>query len=764
MTTDWRRFVFSYNGATAIRAFTIWGTTNTAATIIIDAVQIEQSLSASTYFDGDSTGYYSASQVASPLYSWTGKPHNSISTRDRNAANGGALVNLQNDLGLIITGVIGADNPAQNNQIVRYNQSDGAMLQDSLIPDRQVSFIGQISGVDKNDLMRKLALFSKYFARDTVANRQPKYFVFQHKADRQLVGQPMYFSGVVTNAMQVPVTNTLNVNISVTITMIDPFFYGHSESAQLQGASGTGWSSSAQYMPGSFIVSATTYLRNNLYYYSNQNLNAVYTAPAYSQDDLTALAVAPNGDIYAGYSTGYLFKYTAQGGASMVPIGGLNYVSANGAINALAFSPDGADLWIGGAFTVIDFGASITANRIVRYNIAGQSANTYGAGAGGGVNGTVTSIAIRGTRTISASYNYDVFIGGAFTATTGGVTVNRIARIDKTANAWLAFGTGSGMNAQVNALAYNDQQDRLYIGGAFTTSQGGVANVFTYICYINYSALATTVAFYTGFNNTVNCIYANPVNNSVWVGGTFTQLFSGVTMNLAAGFNGSTWSQLRAGLYGTSVTWITPFQNGLFLCGQVSAYDTSLSSNLGAAWYNYNSVFPVPFNAKTPASSGYFYRAVSRGDGVLFMGTTGLGKFSSDGLMPGAIVTATNTGSAAAAINWVFYDNDANFSDLRIIQARNQTDGTQISFTGLYPGYLDIVAVSSRYGTITSYQFGNLLRTMQTGSNLTTMSILPGANTLVLGYYTLSTTSPINSFVAYWTQTYNNLFDGVSAI
>jgi len=71
--------------------------------------------------------------------------------------------------------------------------------------------------------------------------------------------------------------------------------------------------------------------------------------------------------------------------------------------------------------------------------------------------------------------------------------------------------------------------------------------------------------------------------------------------------------------------------------------------------------------------------------------------------------------------------------------------------------------VSSKYGTITSYQFGNLLRTMQTGSNLTTMAVLPGANTLVLGYYTLSTTAPINSFVAYWTQTYNNLFDGVSA-
>ena len=111
--------------------------------------------------------------------------------------------------------------------------------------------------------MRKLALFSKYFARDTVANRQPKYFVFQHKADRQLVGQPMYFSGVITNAMQVPVTNTLNVNVSVTITMIDPFFYGHSESANL-----TGTSANSQFTASAFSI----YTRGNFFYYKNDKL------------------------------------------------------------------------------------------------------------------------------------------------------------------------------------------------------------------------------------------------------------------------------------------------------------------------------------------------------------------------------------------------------------------------------------------------------------------------------------------------------------
>lgn len=762
---NWRRCVVSYPATTGITL-----SISTASSIYIDAVQIEYALPAvaSTYFDGDSTGYYNNAQVPLPPYAWQYKPHNSFSTRDRNAANGGTLINLQNDLGLIITGVIGADNPAQNNQIVRYNQSDGAMLQDSLIPDRQVSFIGQISGIDKNDLMRKLALFSKYFSRDTVANRQPKYFVFQHKANRQLVGQPMYFSGVITNAMQVPVTNTLNVNVSVTITMIDPFFYGHSESVQLAG---TLYNGNSQYLPQTF--NAGTIPTRNFFTFANNSLRIIFSSTANLipvNADMTAITTSPvDGTIVIGYSDGTILTFDGTQFLNIYdPINAYN-LKGDGAINALQYSPDGADLWIGGAFSTMLAGRTpaVTHNRIAIYN-AGLGVLSVGAGAGGGFNNTVTAIAIRKTRIVTAgAYSYDVFIGGAFTATTSGTTVNRIAYLQRSGwtygtGVWAQIGSLNGMNAQVNALAYNDNQERLYIGGAFTTSQGGAANAFPYICYINYSALATTVAFYTGFNNTVNCIYANPVDNSVWVGGAFTQLFSGVTMNLAAGFNGSTWSQLGAGLYGTSVTWITPFKNGLFLCGQVSAYDTNLSSNLGAAWYNYNSVFPMPFNAKFTTATGYFNRAVTRGDGVLCLGIAS-GSFIQRGIMPGSEATATNTGSAAASINWMFYQTDTSISDYRILQVANQTEGTQISFTNLLPQYLDIITINTRQSTITSNLFGNLLRTMQSGSNLSTMSVLPGNNTLICGYYTVSTSYANNYIVvAYWRQTFNNLFDGAS--
>lgn len=109
--------------------------------------------------------------------------------------------------------------------------------------------------------------------------------------------------------------------------------------------------------------------------------------------------------------------------------------------------------------------ASVTASRILR---------TTGAGLwevlGTGANGIVKAIVETST---------DIFIGGDFT-TAGGVTVNHVARWNKSLSTWNALGPGGtkGTNDDVRALAVSNDENTLFIGGDFTAAGGTAFNYF----------------------------------------------------------------------------------------------------------------------------------------------------------------------------------------------------------------------------------------------------------------------------------------------
>ena len=70
-----------------------------------------------------------------------------------------------------------------------------------------------------------------------------------------------------------------------------------------------------------------------------------------------------------------------------------------------------------------------------------------------------------------------VYVGGQFTAA-GGVGANRVARFDPAGNTWSALGTATqnGVNGDVSALAI-DGQGRAYLGGFFTQA-GGIPSTY----------------------------------------------------------------------------------------------------------------------------------------------------------------------------------------------------------------------------------------------------------------------------------------------
>ena len=756
ITANWTRFVgVFFCQPVGGSSFRMRISTNQSMTVVLDAVQIEitDGTTATTYFDGSTETVISNSQITSPQYAWQGKAHASTSIRSVTAANGGLPVNLQNELGFTVVGVIGADSPAPNNQIVSYNATDGATLQDILIPPRQVTFVGRISSTDKVSLARKVSTFLQYFSRDTTAIRQSKYFIFQFKNNRENIGQPMYFSGVVVNTPNIPVSNDLAYTVSITVNMIDPFFYGHSDGV-------------AQQMPSlnsttggvSFIPDLTQPLKYGIPSYTSfaQSAGAVNGV-------VRAMVAAPDGTIYFGgdFTTidGGSFPYLAVIRTS----GNIGLLTGapNGPVYALAITSDGADLWVGGTFTTVN---AVAANRIARYTIATNTWSTLGGGVGGGVNGAVYAIAIRPKRyTISAGgYGYQVFIGGAFTAATSGTVAYRIAVSSTLSNAWLPLGTGSGMNADVLALAYNNNLDRLYIGGAFTTSQGGTANAFVGICYINIvtlGALGTTTAFYTGVSGgSVYCIYTNDADNSLYIGGAFTQTFAGAALNRVAQFNGVVWNQLDTGFSDGIVYGITPYRNGLSIIGSFLNKDTYTSLYWGIAWYNGQTLLPMSVNGVT---KGFAAQTVTS-DGVLYLGINyGGNGYSDSTISSGLVLTKTYNGTAAAPIVVQAYVNDSSFNGNSVFQVQNATQQTVISFKQLPITYKEILQIDTKYGTITSDIMGNQLRYLL-GAGLTQVKIMPKNNYLV--FWGLNNPSGYAVFLSiYWRKTYNTLFDGVNA-
>jgi len=755
ITTSWSRVVsVFYTFIISTNQFAVRISCNQSVTIVLDAVQIEQTngATATTYFDGSTEAVISNSQITSPQYAWQGKAHASTSIRSVTAANGGLPINLQNELGLVIVGVIGADNPAPNNQIVSYNATDGATLQDILIPPRQVTFVGRISGTDKTSLARKVSTFLQYFGRDTTAIRQPKYFIFQFKNNRENIGQPMYFSGVIMNTANVPLSNDLAYTVSITVNMIDPFFYGHADGVAQQMPSLNSTTGGLSYIPD-FTQKTGTF---TTFAQALGDVNGV----------VRAMVTAPDGTIYFGgdFTTvggtpiSYIGKLQISVDASTYSISVLTGGALNGAVYALAITPDGADLWVGGTFTTAN---AVTTNRIARYTIATATWSTFGGGAGGGVNGGVYAITIRPRRfsVTGAGYAYQVFIGGAFTAATSGTLLYRITVTSQAASAWLQMGTGNGMNGDVLALTYNNNYERVYIGGAFTTSQAGTANAYTGICYIDILTLATTVAFYTGVTGgSVYTIYTEDADNSLYIGGSFTNTFAGATLNRVAQFNGVVWNQLDTGFSDGIVYGITPYRNGLSIIGSFINKDTYTQLNMGISWYNGQILLPVALNG---IFKGFASQTVS-GDGTLYLGINYGGNGYSDSTISSGLVIQKNyNGTAAAPVVVQAYSDDVLFIGGIIFQVQNATQQTVISFKQMPVTHKEILQVNTKFGTIKSDIMGNQLRYLL-GPGLTSLKVMPKNNYLV--FWGLNNPSARAVYISiYWRKTYNTLFDGVNA-
>ena len=132
------------------------------------------------------------------------------------------------------------------------------------------------------------------------------------------------------------------------------------------------------------------------------------------------------------------------------PLGAGVGSAAPGAVNALAVAGNG-DVYAGGDFTTA---GGVTANRVAKWD--GTAWSALGAGAANGLNGGyIYALAVAG--------NGDVYVGGGFTQA-GGVAADNVAKWNGTT--WSPLGAGTGAFGVVFVLTVAGN-GHVYAGGNF---------------------------------------------------------------------------------------------------------------------------------------------------------------------------------------------------------------------------------------------------------------------------------------------------------
>lgn len=226
------------------------------------------------------------------------------------------------------------------------------------------------------------------------------------------------------------------------------------------------------------------------------------------------------------------------------------------------------DVYVGGNFTTYDsFGFA----RLVRLNKDGTPdvGINIGAGIAGG-SGLVYEIA-------ELNDGSDrLFVAGSFGTYRGAASAN-LVRINQDGSVDTSFNVGTGFNSYVRTLYYDKANQKLYVGGAFTTYKGVAA---TRMVRLNMDgSLDSTFNIGTGFNDVVREIIPAPGHaGKVYVGGSFTT-YKGVNSNRAIRLNadGSIDNSFNIGSgFSSYIQVAKPVGDGtndIYMAGQFSTYN-----------------------------------------------------------------------------------------------------------------------------------------------------------------------------------------------
>jgi uncharacterized delta-60 repeat protein len=231
---------------------------------------------------------------------------------------------------------------------------------------------------------------------------------------------------------------------------------------------------------------------------------------------VTAIATQSDGKILVGG------EFTSYNGATAMRIVRLNTngnkdtsfitgIGFNASVSTIATQADGKIL-VGGYFTNYN---GVTENRIIRLNTDATKDTSFSIGTR--FNDTVLVITVQA--------DGKILVGGNFTSYNG-VAENFIIRLNTNGSKDTSFGTGTGFNSFVFAIAVQTD-GKILVGGQFGTYDGVLTNVIIRLNTDGSKGASFLIG--TGFNSTVLAT-AVQADGNILVGGFFT-IYNGVIEN-----------------------------------------------------------------------------------------------------------------------------------------------------------------------------------------------------------------------------------------
>jgi hypothetical protein len=264
------------------------------------------------------------------------------------------------------------------------------------------------------------------------------------------------------------------------------------------------------------------------------------------------------GDISGAGSTSVNYIARWNGSSWQNFYGGLNNI-----VRSLYFDTSVNTLYVGGDFS----------NRVGTYNF---NTNTWT-----NINSDASTNSIYSIDKLS---NGNIVVGGDFTRIGGIINTINIAKWD--GSAWSDI--SQGVNGIVRKV-YVDGDD-LYVGGFFSAATSG-----TLLSRIALFRNNTWQGIGGGVSSPSGSQYVNDilkVGNNLYIAGEFNFFNAGTTLaNAFAVWNGTTWSQVRGGIIGTSVNAlaINTFNSEIAIGGNYTQFD-NISNTINISALNLLSV------------------------------------------------------------------------------------------------------------------------------------------------------------------------------
>jgi len=255
-----------------------------------------------------------------------------------------------------------------------------------------------------------------------------------------------------------------------------------------------------------------------------------------------------------------------------------NFSGSIPGVFALALSPDGSTLYVGGQFSTVN---GVTYNNLVAINTSNGTASTT---FNPNMNNPVVALAL-------SSDGSTLYAGGNFT-TVGGVAYNFLAAVNAS-NGVASTTFNPNMNNSVSALVLSSNGSMLYAGGSFSTVAGVTYN---YLAAINASNGAASTTFNPNVGSPINALALSPDNSTLYIGGNFSTV-GGVTYNHLAAINTSN---------GAASTTFNPNVNGQISALALSSDGTILYTGgsfttVGGVTYNRLAAINTSTASATPA-------------------------------------------------------------------------------------------------------------------------------------------------------------------